>query len=263
VITELFGTTDQPSSTVLCLHGADSSSTGFTGLAELSDRFRIVAWDAPGYRGTPAPTADHGLSGYAQQLIEQLATISDQPVHVLGTGLGGALAMQLALDAPDLVKSLILADSAPGLANAAEVATAMQQAVATMAEQGAESFAQSRPARLVSDSASPQLLASVGATIAADISPDGYQHAVTAFCDADLAKPARAIHKPTVVLCGDADTVIGLEQSQNVSAAIPNAVLVTLSGAGHLAHVENPHAFNAWVRSFLYIIDNVRESTNG
>jgi 3-oxoadipate enol-lactonase len=73
----------------------------------------------------------------------------------------------------------------------------------------------------------------------------------------DLTDELAAVDLPTLVLCGDGDTVTGIAESQALAGGIPNAVFVTLRGAGHLANQESPEAFNAWLSAFVHIIDRL------
>jgi pimeloyl-ACP methyl ester carboxylesterase len=67
--------------------------------------------------------------------------------------------------------------------------------------------------------------------------------------DATAGLPHIAV--PTLVLVGADDVVTPPDKAQFLADSIPNAQLVTLSGAGHLANLENPDAFNSAVREFL------------
>jgi pimeloyl-ACP methyl ester carboxylesterase len=59
------------------------------------------------------------------------------------------------------------------------------------------------------------------------------------------------------VLCGAEDTVTGVAESQALAGGIPDAVFVTLRGAGHLANQEAPGSFNAWLSSYIHIVERL------
>ena len=73
----------------------------------------------------------------------------------------------------------------------------------------------------------------------------------------DLTAELASVAAPTLVLCGDDDTVTGVEESQALAGGIHDAVFVTLRGAGHLANQESPEAFNAWLSAFVQIIERL------
>lgn len=247
-------------STVLCLHPHVSASQGFDEISSLSESFRLLAWDAPGFGRSPDPTGQPGLSWYAEQAAALLASRSDGPVHLLGVSWGGLIAMQLALDAPQLVKSLVLADSLVGLVGDVDAADQMRDRVRLLAQDGSAVFAKQEAPQLVTSQAPSELIDKVAETIVSAVRVPGFEAAVSSMVEADLTALLHSVRVPTLVLCGDADGVTGIEQSQRVANAIPNAVFVTITGAGHLAHQEKPDSFIAWLHSFLRIVDNVRET---
>ncbi|HEX2618456.1 MAG TPA: alpha/beta fold hydrolase, partial [Flavobacteriales bacterium] len=59
------------------------------------------------------------------------------------------------------------------------------------------------------------------------------------------------IAKPTLILTGDADTLMPLPTSQAMAEAIPGSRLVVVPGAAHLSNLENASFFNAALGEFL------------
>jgi pimeloyl-ACP methyl ester carboxylesterase len=60
-----------------------------------------------------------------------------------------------------------------------------------------------------------------------------------------------AITAPTLVITGDADTVVPTQNSRNLAAKIANARLEIIEGSGHMAFVEKAAEFNGLIRDFL------------
>lgn len=242
---------------LLCLHGIGSSSAAFTPqLDQLADHMHVVAWDAPGYADSADPDHAPGLDGYADTAA---ALIRERggPAHVLGVSWGGVIALRLAARHPDLVASLIVADSSRGSGTDPDKAEAMRGRAGQLAAQGPQAFAAARGPRLVSAGAPPALVARVVATMAAAVRSPGYGYAAEAMAGADLTDDLPAITAPALVLCGEQDTVTGTDESQAIAGALATSVYVTLSGAGHLANQERPEAFNAWVRAHLHVVTRV------
>jgi pimeloyl-ACP methyl ester carboxylesterase len=67
----------------------------------------------------------------------------------------------------------------------------------------------------------------------------------------DLEDRVREIRAETLVVSGDQDVVVPLQNSRNLAAAIPNARLEIIDGSGHMAFVEKASEFNRIVRDFL------------
>jgi 3-oxoadipate enol-lactonase len=241
---------------VLCLHGIGSSSVSFTPqLDGLARDLRLVAWDAPGYAKSADPDTAPGLDGYVDAAARVARERSDGPVHVLGASWGGVIAVRLATRHPELVKSLILADSSRGSGRTPEQAAAMRGRAAELAELGPAAFAERRGARLVTDQAPAELVDRVTATMADSIRLPGYGFAAESMAETDLSTELSQVRAPTLVLCGAEDRVTGVEESQALAGGISDAVFVTLRAAGHLANQESPDAFNAWVAAYIHIIE--------
>jgi pimeloyl-ACP methyl ester carboxylesterase len=95
--------------TVVLLHSTGASSGQWRRLAaELGDRFRVIAPDLCGYGGS-GPWQGEGEISLAAEAARVAALIEHlgSPVHLVGHSFGGAVALRLAQDRPELLKSLV------------------------------------------------------------------------------------------------------------------------------------------------------------
>jgi len=100
---------------VLCCGGVANSAMRFNYLAsDLRNEFRIVSmdWLGRGLSGWMADERDYSLSTYVEQ-VRQLIEHLGKPVILLGSSLGGSVAIELAARYPKLVQKLILNDIGP------------------------------------------------------------------------------------------------------------------------------------------------------
>nr|WP_206324001.1 alpha/beta fold hydrolase [Streptomyces sp. HNM0574] len=244
---------------LLCLHGIGSSSAAFAPqFAELSARVRLLAWDAPGYGRSADPEAPLDLDGYADTAAALIRAHGGR-AHVLGVSWGGVIALRLAARHPDLVDGLVVADSSRGSGTDAAKAAAMRERADELAASGPRAFAERRGPRLVSPEAPPELVRRVTDTMADSVRLPGYGYAAASMADTDLGPELPSVTAPTLVLCGDRDTVTGVEASQSLAGPLHKSVFVIVNGAGHLANQERPAAFNAWVLSHLRITARIPE----
>lgn len=244
--------------TVLCLHGIGSGAAAFEPqIDELAGDLRFLAWDAPGYGKSEDPEAALDLDGFADAAARVAVERADGPVHVLGVSWGGVVATRLAQRHPDLVRSLVLADSSRGSGQRPEQAAAMRARAQELRIRGAAAFAAGRAGRLVSAHAPDELVQRVTRTMAESVRLPGYGYAADSMASTDLTAELATLQTPTLVLCGSEDTVTGPEESQALAGGIEDAVFVTLRGAGHLANQESPESFNAWLSSFIHIIERL------
>ncbi|WP_040768560.1 alpha/beta fold hydrolase [Tsukamurella sp. 1534] len=243
---------------LLMLHGiggsADSFAEQFRGIHGL----RLIAWDAPGYARSADPGDAPGADGYVDAAAQVLTEHAGEGgAHVLGMSWGGTIAIGLALKYPHLVRSLMLGDSLVGSGVTAEKADAMRARGAELDELGAQRFAERRARRLLAPGASEDAVATAAARMAESVRLPGYRWAAEALAATDHTADLPRITAPTLVLCGDEDRVTGRDASQILAGGIPDAVFVTVRGAGHLANQEQPEAFNAWIESFVQITERL------
>ena len=83
-------------------------------LSGLSDRFRVVAWDAPGAGASSDPPESFTTTDYAECLASFLDTIGVDRAHVVGLSWGGILAQEFYRRHPERVRCLVLADTYAG-----------------------------------------------------------------------------------------------------------------------------------------------------
>lgn len=244
---------------VLMLHGIGGSADSFAPqFDELGERLRLLAWDAPGYARSADPATSLTLDDYADAAAEVIREhCGDAGAHVLGMSWGGVIATRLALRHPGLVRSLVLGSSTVGSGATAEGAAAMRARGDQLAELGSAEFAARRAPKLLSDMAAAEEIRSAVTAMAEAIRLPGYRCAAESMAATDHTADLPGIDIPTLVLCGDADTVTGLPAGQVLAGGIPGAVFVTVHGAGHLANQECPAAFNAWFESFIHITERL------
>ena len=236
--------------TVLLLHGIGSSATSWQRqIDRLAGDYTLIAPDLRGYGDSPDPAGTPSLDAVA----DDLATLLDQqPAHVVGVSFGALAA--LARRHPDLVRSLVLADTTLGR-NALppdERARWVAGRYALSAE------LQLRAGERAGEIAGPGAAADVLAEIASNMRrarPAGYRYVTDVIAATDALPWLDAIAVPSLVVCGEHDSVVGLPLSQTIAERIPDARLAIITGAGHAPNVERPDEFAAAVRTFIDGVD--------
>lgn len=100
---------------LLLIHGMFTSATSWSRLIPwLSHRFRVIAPDLPGF-GASEKATRHPLTreAFAETLCDLLAGVGVPRAHVVGHGLGGAIALSLAADHPEFVDRLAVINTPP------------------------------------------------------------------------------------------------------------------------------------------------------
>jgi pimeloyl-ACP methyl ester carboxylesterase len=220
-------------------------------LVGLSDRFRVVAWDAPGAGSSPDPAEPFTTADYAHCLAAFLEAIGVERPHVLGLSWGGILAQEFYRLYPDRLRSLVLADTYAGWRGSLpeEVWTSrLASCLADAAGPPAAVAAKFVPG-VFTAAASDDLRAEFSA-IVSEFHPVGFRLMSVSSAEMDTRDLLPRIAVPTLVLWGDDDRRSPTHVAEQLAAAIPSAELAFIPNAGHLSNMEQPEDFNAHVHRF-------------
>jgi pyruvate dehydrogenase E2 component (dihydrolipoamide acetyltransferase) len=240
-------------SVVLLLHGfgGDLDNWMFN-LDSLAEKHRVLALDLPGHGQSVKTNVDPSLSGMATFVRKFLDVLSVSSVHVVGHSMGGAIAMQLASDSPETVKSLGLICSA-GLGPDINsdylrgfVEAQSQQELKLVLQQlfADESLVN---LQLVNDLLNYKRIDGVEATLNA-LS----ETLISAGEQTFLIDKIVASGIPVLVIWGKQDRIIPVSHAQNYSAAGGSCVEVEIfDSAGHMVQMEKAHDVNRSLLNFL------------
>ena len=243
--------------TLVCLHGISSNSRSWQRQLEfLADRYRVIAWDAPGYGQSDDPPSEHPdalpMGWYADQLAGLLDALQLPHAVIVGLSMGGVLAQEFYRRHPDRVQALVLSDTntGGGARPPAERQARLEGRLKALAELSLEEMARQRAPNLLSPGASPALVAEVEAMIR-ELHPSGYRVMVLALDAADTRAVLPTIALPALVMWGEQDRVTPRPEAEVLRTGIPGAAFEIIPGAGHLSNLEQPAAFNRAVTAFL------------
>jgi pimeloyl-ACP methyl ester carboxylesterase len=241
---------------LVLLHGIGSAARAFDDqLSGLSDRLRVIAWDAPGYGGsTCLAPASPRASDYAAALAAMLDALGIPACHLVGHSLGTLIAASFAADHPQRILSLTLASVAAGQARlpAAEREKALAQRLGDVVELGPRRMAEQRGPRLLAPGATPEMLRRVIETMAA-VRPDGFSQAARMLASGDIKAdiPRLLADMPVQFLYGDGDVITPPARNLEVAALRPTAPVHVVKDAGHAVYLEQPARFNSIVFDFV------------
>lgn len=217
-------------------------------LPYLLPAFRLLRIDTRGHGASDAPEGDYSLALLAKDVAAVMADAGVGPAAVAGVSLGGMIAMELALNRPDLVSALAL------ICTSAQMDSATWEArIATVRAEGTASIAEMAVGRFLSPiftEQHPEIADGMRRTIAAQ-SDSGYAGAAAAIRDMDLSEHISGIAVPTLVSTGNRDISTPFAgHGDALLSAIVGARHVELDAA-HLPPVEAPAALSAALRAFL------------
>ena len=220
---------------LVLLHGGAVDSRFFAdNVGPLAERFRVITTDLWGHGRTADRPSDFSLGSFATDVAELIETIVGGPAHVLGHSIGSAVALELAMRRPELVRKLVQ----------------ISGGFDVEADAGLE-----RPSI---DEMVQQTVTFLGSTYGA-VSPDGEDHfAVVVRKDFEMSarEPAytaedvgKVTHR-TLVMVAD-DDITPIEHQLDFYRALPNGELAVVPGTSHFLLQEKAALCNAIILDFL------------
>lgn len=220
-------------------------------LAQLSDRFRVVAWDAPGAGSSSDPPATFTTASYVHCLAGFLDAIGIDRAHILGLSWGGILAQEFYRLCAGRVRSLVLADTYAGWRGSLpEPVWRERLATCLLDASGPPEALVARFLPGVFTDAAPQHLRQELSAIVAEFHPVGFRLMTLSSAEVDTRDLLPRIDVPTLVLWGEDDRRSPITTAEQFHTTIPGAELVIIPNAGHVSNMEQPEAFSAHVRRF-------------
>lgn len=241
---------------VLMLHGvgggrsiwADAASG--TAAAIAAAGCRALALDFPGYgdsAGTPT------LDAMVQAVLDLIVHAGATRTVLLGHSMGGMVAQELAARAPQVAQGLILActSSAFGKPGGEWQDKFLAERLAPLdAGLGMAGMADLLVPGLVAPTA-PASAREAARRVMAAVPEATYRVALKSIAGFDRREALPALRVPTLMLAAEADRTAPPDVMQRMAAKVSGAEYLCLPGAGHIANVEAPQAFNGAVVSFL------------
>ena len=229
---------------LLFLHGIRGNRRNWAGQLEFfSERFKAAAWDARGYGDSDdydGPLQFEYFTGDVMRVAEHFRAAK---LHLIGLSMGGRIARNVALRAPERVQSLVLISTNPGFdAMSPESVKRFITERRNATPQTLRRLLGSKP----NHAAYEELLDSVSR-----IHEVSYQKTLEASVAQDRAAPIEQIRVPTLIVAGEEDTVYPPELAREMAKRIPGAELLMFERTGHLANLEQPERFNKAVLDFL------------
>ena len=242
---------------VILLHGFGSSLHTWEPWAQaLAPRFRVIRIDLPGSGLTGAdPTNDYTDARALRVLVALMNRLGITRASVIGNSIGGRIAWKMAAVHPDRVDKLVLIApdgfASPGFAYGIppKVPAALQLMRVAL------------PKWMLRLNLSPAYGDASRLTDATLkryhdlIRAPGVRTATLARMGQTVLEPPESwlakISAPTLLLWGEQDAMIPIGNAQDYLSAIPNAVLVSLPGLGHVPFEEAPAAALVSVEAFL------------
>ena len=189
-------------------------------VSDLSRKFRVITFDPRGICASDKPEGPQSINLLADDLAHLLQALGMAGAHIAGVSFGGFVAQEFALTYPSMTRKLVLCCTSFGGRNhvMAEPETVMTFAEGLNSEEVPEHI---------------------------------YASQFEAAVNFNVESRVGEIASPTLVVSGDADVIVPVQNSRNLAARIPGATLRIIEGGSHTFFIERAEEFNQLVTEFL------------
>lgn len=228
---------------VVLLHGAGGNLLSWPPEVRRLAGSRVYALDLPGH-GKSHGRGQQSIAGYARSVLDWLAAVGLHRAAFVGHSMGGAIALELAIQYPNNVLALGLIASGirlpipPDILAFAASPTTYRKASVALCQ------------RAFTQSTDPHLLKLVLRRMT-EVRQSVIHGDLMACDEFDAGKDIEKVWQPALVLCGSDDRLTPLRYSQFLADALPSARLVVLHQGGHMVMLENPPAVAGALEDFL------------
>jgi pimeloyl-ACP methyl ester carboxylesterase len=251
-----------PGTPVLLVHGlAGHWQNWLENIPRIAQERRVLALDLPGHGLSDLPREKISIQGYGRTLDGFLEALGLDRVAVVGNSMGGFVSSELTIQFPQRVERLVLV-SAAGISNTSfyrapaltigRIASALTTATAArhrslaarpITRHAAIALVARHPARLKPDLVWEGLMKGAG--------KESFQDALRANLEYDFRDRLPDIEVPTLVVWGENDSVISVQDADEFERLIDDARKVVMEDTGHVPMIERPTTFNDLLMGFL------------
>lgn len=221
-------------SPLLYLHGANGAPAIAPFMERLAERFEVIVPEHPGFGASDEPEWLENTADLAYFYLDFLRHEQLREVHVVGSSLGGWVALEMAVRDTSRLRSLVLVGPA-GLGS--EEAASGDTFLWTAEEQVRNTVAdQSVAEKLLAQPQDMDVQLKNRFTVARLAWEPRYENPF-------LAKWLHRIDVPTKIIWGEEDKIFPVAYVEAFRSRMPDAEIQIIAGCGHLPQVERPDQF--------------------
>lgn len=223
---------------------------------QFAQKYRVIRYDLRGFGRSSMPP---GPFSNRADLAGLLRYLSVERAVLVGSSMGGQLALDFALEYPEMVAALVLVGAGISGKPPSEFLMQQWQAIDAAAEAGDIAQAVEMELRLWVDGPgrAPEQVDPQARELVREMNTDNFRRAAEQAQGQPqpLEPPALTrlgeIHVPTLVLVGAHDVPDVLDSAERLAQGIPGAQKIVLPGTAHLPSLEQPETFHRVVLEFL------------
>jgi len=247
-------------SNLVLIHGAgDNLDMWYHQVPVFSQNYRVITYDIRGFGKTSGSVIDYSMSLLADDAYQLMKSIDVAEGYFLGYSMGGRIALELAINNSEMVKGLILANSSISPVTPSPENIERRQVTIELLEKGD----MPRAAEMMTTSAfSPGFKSKHPEEfdrymkVKLQNKPDNVARVMHMLGSSRVPSDVSKIQCPVLLIVGEKDFYMGVEQGKQAQGMLTNSELVILP-TGHAAAIELPDKFNKEVKDFLRRVKDI------
>jgi len=220
----------------------------------LSEVCQVIAPDLRGFGQSGGDDDVFTMEGFADDLAELIEAMAiTEPITFCGLSMGGYIAWQFWQRHQDRVARLILCDTRAD-ADPEEVARGRRMTAASIGRKGVEEFVGGMIPKLFAEQTVRERPDVIEEThrVMLGTRPVSVAAALKGMAErVDMTDALPECTVPTLVICGEHDSISPSDEMRAFAKAMPHAQFVEVPNAGHMAPLEQPDVVNNTIREFL------------
>ncbi len=240
--------TGQGEDTVVILQGWGTEFATYNSVAAcISDRYRVVQFDFPGFGASDEPREPWAVEDYANFFLDLMAALGIQKATLLGHSYGGRVIIRLAAreNLPFTIERIVLVDSAGILPK-----KTWKQKMKIRRYKLLKKIVNLKLVYAICPRLIDEWRNSQGSADYRNASPMMRQCLVKAVNE-DLTELLPKIKQDTLLIWGDLDTATPITDAKLMEEKIPGAGLAVIPGTGHFSFLENPALFRSIMQAYF------------
>ena len=238
---------------VVFLHGIGGGAASFDHQLRALAGYRCIAWNMPGYGASNASLWPPTFASLSASLAEFIDSLQLGRVHLVGQSIGGMLALEHAVRAPEQIGTLTLIANTPSFGGRDEsFKQSFLEARLGPLNKGlsmADVAAAAAPA-LVGPGASMQTISEIE-TILASVSEVTWRGILECLVTFNRRDSLASITQPCCVIAGSHDANAPAKTMQKMSDALGAAEFHIVENAGHMVNQEKAELTNQYLTDFF------------
>jgi len=236
---------------LLFLNGLGSSTKDWENqVPEFAPSHRVITFDLRGQGQSDKPRGPYSMTMFSVDTSALIKALGVKSATVVGLSLGGGIALQLALDAPELVKTLVVVNSGPAMVGpTADAKKEIETRIGIVKQKGMRAMGEAL-APLLFPKPQQESLRKTFIERWAENDPQAYIETLLAMQDWNVTNRLGSIRCPSLIISADQDYSPVAAKEAYVKL-MPKAELVVITDAHHATPLDQPKKFNAALAAFL------------